>query len=94
MTPSGHPRAAAHLLGEHLPRNSRLEHEQNTRKSGAIVHARAPTLGLRRLLWQEWFDYVPKFVSYERFRHVLRILDHGVLLGALSERDEGFEAAE
>ena len=81
--PAGHPRAAGHLLGKHLPRNSRPEHEQNTRESGTIVHARAPTLGFRRLLRQEWFDYGPKFVSYEWFRHYRRILDDVVLLGAL-----------
>ncbi len=56
------------LLEKHLPRNSRLKHEQNARKSGAIVHARAPTLGSRRLFRQEWFDYGPKFVGYEWFR--------------------------
>jgi hypothetical protein len=83
--PAGHPRAAAHLPGEHLPGNSRLEHEQNARKSCAIAHARAPALGFRRLLRQEWFDYGPKFVGYEWFRHGRRILDHGVLLGALSQ---------
>jgi hypothetical protein len=81
--PASHPRAAAHLLGKHLPRNSCLEHEQDARKSGAIVHPRATTLGFRRLLRQEWFDYVPKFVSYEWFRHGRRIRDHVVLLGAL-----------
>jgi hypothetical protein len=75
--PAGHAAAAAHLLGEHLPGDARLEHEQNTRKSGAIVHARAPTFGFRRLLRQEWFDYDPKFVGYEWFRHGHRILDHG-----------------
>ncbi len=75
--PAGHAAAAAHLLGEYLPGNSRLEHEQNARKSGAIVHARAPTLGFRRMLRQEWFDYAPKFVGYEWFWHGRRILDHG-----------------
>jgi hypothetical protein len=81
--PASHPRAAAHLLGKHLPRNSCLEHEQDARKSGAIVHPRATTLEFRRLLRQEWFDYGPKFVGYEWVRHGRRILDHGVLLGAL-----------
>src|ERR687889_2869525 len=54
--PAGPPSAAAHLLAEHLPGNPRLEHEQDARKSCAIVHARATTLGFRRLLRQEWFD--------------------------------------
>jgi len=82
--PAGHPRAAAHLLGEYLPGNSRLEDEQNARKSCAIAHARAPALGFRSLRRQEWFDNSPKFVGYEWFRHGRRILDHGVLLGALN----------
>ncbi len=82
--PAGHPRAAAHLVREHLPRNARLEHEQDARKSGAIVHARASTHGFRRLLGQEWFDYGPRFVGYEWFWHGRRTRDHMVLLGALS----------
>jgi TolB protein len=86
--PAGHPRAAAHLLGKHFPRNFCLEHEQDTRKSCAIVHPRATTLGFRRLLRQEWFDYVPKFVSYEWVRHGRRIRDHVVLLGALKRAME------
>jgi hypothetical protein len=40
----------------------------------------------RRLLRQRWFDYGPKFVGYEWFRHGRRILDHKVSLGTLSLR--------
>jgi hypothetical protein len=38
----------------------------------------------RRLLRQRWFDYGPKFVGCEWFRHGRRILDHKVSLGTLS----------
>src|ERR671921_513246 len=48
-----------------------------------------PPLGLGGCFGKsEWFDYGPKFVSYEWFRHGRRIRDHVVLLGALSERQD------
>jgi len=47
-------------------------------------------LGFRRLLRQGCFDYGPKFVGYEWFRHGRRILDHKVSLGTLSRTSDLF----
>ena len=53
--PAGHPGPAAHLLRKHLPGDAHLEHKQEARERGSIVHARATSLRLGRLFRQERF---------------------------------------
>ena len=47
-SPAGHPRAAAHLRGEQLPRCARAQPKDNAREHGTIREARSPTAGTRR----------------------------------------------
>jgi hypothetical protein len=82
--PACHPGPAAHLLREHLPRDTRLEYEQYARECSSVVHARASSLRLGSLFWQKRFYDRPQFVCYEWLRDGLSIPDRGVLLGALS----------
>ncbi len=71
--PAGHPGTAAHLLREHLPRDTRLEYEQYARECSSVVHARATSLRLGSLFWQKRFYDRPQFVCYEWLRHGLSI---------------------
>ena len=84
--PAGHTRAAAHLLREHLPRDARLEHEQDAGKRGPVVDARSTAPGLGRFLGQERFYDRPQFVVHEWFRHDRIVPDRRVSLGVLRRR--------
>src|SRR5215207_3295983 len=67
--PTSHPGTVAHLLRKHLPRDARLEHEQNARKDRAGIDSRPAAFRFGRLAGQEWFDDRPQFVGYKRFCH-------------------------
>src|ERR671933_447800 len=49
--PAGHAGAAAHLLREHLPRDTGLQDEQNARECGAIIERRTTAFRTRRSWW-------------------------------------------
>jgi hypothetical protein len=68
-TPAGHSGTAAHLLGQHLPRDAALEDEQYASDSGAVVDTGPAALGLGRLFGQQWLDHFPQFVCNEFFSH-------------------------
>ncbi|CAA9554149.1 MAG: hypothetical protein AVDCRST_MAG19-1075, partial [uncultured Thermomicrobiales bacterium] len=67
--PAGHPRPAPQLLGQHLPGDAGLEHEDDPGQRGAIRHARSAALGLRRLGRQQRGDDGPQVVAHERGGH-------------------------
>src|SRR5215218_7372280 len=71
--PAGHARAASHLLGEHLPRDAALEHEQDAGERRPVVHAGPAALGLGRLLGQQRLDHFPQFVRNEFFSHTFTL---------------------
>ena len=81
--PAGHARAASHLLGEHLPGDARLEHEQDARESGPVVDARPAAPGLGGFLGEQRSDDRPQFVGHEWFRHGSIVPVREVLLGIL-----------
>jgi len=70
-SPARHARAAAHLLGEMLPRDPGLEHEENPGQRSPGRHRLAAgiqepaRLGKR----QERLDQFPKVIVQQRFRH-------------------------
>jgi hypothetical protein len=72
-TPAGHPRAAAHLLGQHLPGYATLEHEDDAGKGCPVVDAGPTALGLGRLLGQKRLDHFPQFVCNEFFSHTFSL---------------------
>jgi hypothetical protein len=72
-TPAAHPRAAAHLLGQHLPGYATLEHEDDAGEGGPVVDARPTALGLGWLFGQQRLDRFPKFVCNEFFSHTITL---------------------
>src|SRR5262245_27578441 len=46
--PTGHPRPAAQLLRQHLPRNPASEHEQDTSETGSVRDTRSSAIRSRR----------------------------------------------
>jgi hypothetical protein len=72
-SPTGHARAASHLLGQHLPGYAALEDEQDAGESGAIVDVGSPSFGLGRLFWEQRLDHFPQFVCNEFFSHTLSL---------------------
>jgi hypothetical protein len=45
--PTGHPRAAAQLLRQHLARNPASEHEENTGETGSVRDTRSSAIRSR-----------------------------------------------
>jgi len=68
-SPTGHPRAAAHLLRQHLPGDARFEHEDNPRQGFSIRHRRASTPRGGHVAGQVWLDQFPKFVGKQWCSH-------------------------
>src|SRR5215216_4432629 len=60
--PAAHARAAAHLLGQHLPGYAALQDEDDGGEGCAVVDARSTALGLWGLLGQQRLDHFPQFV--------------------------------
>jgi len=62
-TPTGHARAAAHLLGQLFPGDAGFEHEDDPRKHGAVVEPFAPRMPKMALGPGDFgFDDGPSFV--------------------------------
>lgn len=57
-TPAGNPGPAAHLLGQHVPREAAFEDEYDAGQAGPITDWRTPSLtGLGLVTRQQRFDY-------------------------------------
>jgi hypothetical protein len=67
--PARHPRPAAHLLGEHLPRDAALQHKQDAGQRRPVWDRWSTAFRLRPLRRQQWFDQGPQFIGYERLGH-------------------------
>src|SRR3712207_3174164 len=70
-SPASHSRAAAHLLGQHLPGYAALEDEQDPGEGGTVVDAGPAAVGLGRLFGQQWLNYFPQLVGNKWFSHLL-----------------------
>jgi hypothetical protein len=64
-TPTGHARAAAYLLRQHLPGYAALQDEQDAGEGGAVVDSGPTAFGLGRLLGQQRLDHFPQFIGDE-----------------------------
>src|SRR5215216_972035 len=71
--PAAHARAAAHLLGQHLPGYAALQDEDDGGEGCAVVDARSTALGLWGLLGQQRLDHFPQFVCNEFFSHTITL---------------------
>jgi len=68
--PTGDARAAAHLLGEHLPGDTAAEDKDDARQASAVVHGRPAALAGPGLVpRRERRDGLPEFVGDQRFGH-------------------------
>ena len=85
--PARHAGAATHLLGQVLPGNARLEHEQNAREGGAVGHPRAARLQLVAAgRGQQRRHHRPQLVAHQGFGHAADAAgSRPLLLGALSQ---------
>lgn len=70
-SPTGHPRATAHLLGKRLPGDAGLEDKEDAGQRLAVVHRLAP--GEAEPPWfgrrEKRFDHLPQFVVEKRLGH-------------------------
>ncbi len=82
--PAGHATTAAHFLREHLPRDARAQHKDDSRERSPIVHGWTATVGFRLFGRQERLDDRPQRISQKRFSHASIVHQFKVLLGALS----------
>src|SRR4051812_49051331 len=69
--PASDPAAAAEFLGQVLPRESGLEHEENARERRAIWDAGTSSLRLGKFRWEQRCDDFPERVADQWFSHVL-----------------------
>jgi hypothetical protein len=67
--PAGGARPAAHLLGEHLPGDARLEHEDDAGQGGPVGPPRPAALGPERLLGKQRLDGLPQLFAHQFLRH-------------------------
>jgi hypothetical protein len=67
--PTGHAAAAAHLLGEILPRNARFEDEDDAGQSPAIVEKWSTAFWMRRMRWKKQPREFPQMVGQQWTRH-------------------------
>src|SRR5260370_38701876 len=68
--PGGHPRPAPDLLGEMLPGDARLQHEQDARKHPAIIDPLSPGMAKSpRHLRDQRLDHLPELVADDRPGH-------------------------
>ena len=72
-TPTGHCRATAHLLGQHLPGYAALEDEQDASEGCAVVDAWSAAVGLGWLLGQQRLDHLPQFTANVSLSHVFTL---------------------
>ena len=88
--PAGHPRAATQFLGQHLPGDATLQHEDDAGQGRAIRHAGSAALGLGRLGRQQRGDDRPQVVADKGFGHPPRLPCHSpVLIDALRSSERG-----
>lgn len=69
-TPASHATAASQFLGQHLPGDAALEHEQDAGEGGSVRYAGSAAARLGWFRRQQGLDEVPEFVGYKRFCHV------------------------
>jgi hypothetical protein len=67
--PAGHAAAAAHLLGEILPRDARFEDEDDAGESPAIVEKWSTAFWMRRMRWEKQPRELPQMVGQQWTRH-------------------------
>jgi hypothetical protein len=60
--PTGHSAAASHLLGQHVPRNSSTQDEDDAHQGISVRHRRSSAFRSGRRRWQEGLDLFPEFV--------------------------------
>lgn len=58
--PARHAAAAAHLLGQHLPRDARLQNEEDAGQGSTVGQARSAALRFRRLRRQQRLYHRPE----------------------------------
>jgi hypothetical protein len=69
-TPAGDARAAAHLLGEHLPGDAASQDEDDAGQAGAVIDGRpAAAAGSGLVPREEGFDNFPKFIGDQGTGH-------------------------
>ncbi|MES1937147.1 cytochrome o ubiquinol oxidase subunit III [Salinisphaera hydrothermalis C27AD] len=68
-TPARHTRAAAHLLGQYVPRNARAQYEQNAGQRCPIGNRRATAARAHFRLRQQRLHNGPEFVGYDLRGH-------------------------
>ena len=83
-SPATHAGAASHLGWQHLPWQTRLQHEQDARQSRAVRQARPAALRFRRLRRQERRDRRPQIVGNKRSGHASHNAPEPVSLCALN----------
>ena len=62
-SPAGHPGATAHLLGQHLPGDTRVQDEKDARQRRSIRQPGTPAVGLGRLRRQQGLDLGPERIG-------------------------------
>src|SRR4051794_29700377 len=68
--PAGDAGAAAHLLGEHLPRDAAPQDEDNPRQAGSVIdRGPTPSAGAGLMPREEWCDRFPEFIGDQRLSH-------------------------
>ena len=84
--PAGHPRAAAHLHRQKLPRDARAQHEQDAGQRRTIVQPGTSAFRLGRLRRDQRFDDRPQGVGNKRGCHAPTNRSWPVLLRTLKSR--------
>src|SRR5262245_7746877 len=67
--PTRHAAAAIHLLGQILPRATRLQHKEDAGQASTVRNPRPSSLGLGRLGGKKWLDLFPQRVRQQRLGH-------------------------
>ena len=68
-TPARHATATSHFLREHLPRDARAQHKDDSRECRPVVNRWSATFGFPFFWRQERLDDRPQFISQKMFRH-------------------------
>src|SRR5207245_11770441 len=69
--PAGDTTAAAEFLGQILPGESRLEHEENAGECRPIWDAGTAAFGFGKFRWEQRCDDFPERIADQRFSHIL-----------------------
>jgi hypothetical protein len=72
-SPAGHPGATAHLLGQHLPGDTRVEDEQDARQRGSIRQTRTPAFGFGRLGRKQRLNLGPERIGQQFSCHTRQL---------------------